>query len=72
MVRLIRDYRWLLGISEFRWTGSGRIKVGDGKEILFSGMPEGRSHFHGIALMKSQNTAKSLLELKPVNERIIT
>ena len=69
----MRDYRLdILGISECRWTGSGKIKIGDGVEILYSGMPEGGPHVHGVALMLSQNTAKSLLEFKPVNERLIT
>ena len=31
-----------------------------------------RYHVHGVALMLSQNTAKSLLEYRPVNERLIT
>ena len=35
-------------------------------------MPEGGPHVHGAALMLSQKTAKSLLEFKPVNERLIT
>ena len=73
VVRLMRDYRLdILGISECRWTGSGKIKIGDGVEILYSGMPEGGPHVHGVALMLSQNTAKSLLEFKPINERLIT
>ena len=35
-------------------------------------MPEGEPHIHGVELILSQNTAKSLLEFRPVNERIIT
>ena len=35
-------------------------------------MPEGGPHAHGVALILSPNTAKSLLEFKPVNERTIT
>ena len=35
-------------------------------------MPEGGSHVHRVALMLSQNTAKFLLEFRPVNERLIT
>ena len=46
VVRLMRDYRLdILGISECRWTDSGRIKIGDGVEILYSGMPEGGRMF---------------------------
>ena len=35
----------ILGVSECRWTGSGRIKIGDGVEIVYSGMPEGGRMF---------------------------
>ena len=67
MVMLMRDYRLdILEISECRWTGSGRIKIG--VEILYTGMQEGGPH----ALMLSQKTAISILELRPVNERLIT
>ena len=66
--RLMRDYR----ISECRWTGSGSTKIGDGVEILYSGITEGGHHVHGVALMFSHNTAKSLLEFGHVNERLIT
>ena len=73
VVRPMRDYRLdMLVISECRRTGSGRIKIGDGVEILLSGMPEGGPHVHGVALMLSQNTPKSLLEFRPVNKRLIT
>ena len=49
VVRLIRDYRLdILGKSECRWTGSGRIKIGDEEEILYSGMPEGGPHVHEL------------------------
>ena len=69
VVRRMRYYRLnKLGISERRWSGSGRIKIGNGVEILNSGMPEGGPNVHGFALMLSQNTAKSLYEFRPVNE----
>ena len=50
----------------------GRVKSGDGEEIIYSGMQEVGPRVHGVALMLSQNTAKSLLELRLVNERLIT
>ena len=34
-------------------------------------MPEGGPQIYGVALMVSQNTAKSLLEFRPINERLI-
>ena len=53
--------------------GSGRKRVGDGVEILYSGMPEGEPHVQGVAFILSpKNTEKFFLELRPLNERIIT
>ena len=44
--RLMRDYRIdILGISECNRTGSVIIKIGNGVEILYSGMPAGGRMF---------------------------
>ena len=70
--QVMRDYCLdIPGVSKCRWTGSDRKRVGDGEEILYSGMPDGMN-VHGNALMLLPNTAKSLLDFRPVNERIIT
>ena len=72
MIKIMRDYKLdILGVSECLWMGSGTNRVGDGVEILYSGMPEGGPHVHGVALILSPNTAKSLLAFRPVNERMI-
>ena len=70
---IMRDYRLdILGVSKCRWRGSGRNRVGDKVEILYSKMPEGEPHVHGAALILSPNIVKSILKFRPVNERIIT
>ena len=60
----------ILGISESRWTGSGRVVLADGTTILYSGRQDGQ-HQGGVALMLNRLSAKALLEWKPVSERIV-
>ena len=60
----------ILGVSERRWTGSGRVVLADGTTILFSGRQNGQHH-GDVALMLNRLSAKALLERKPVSERIV-
>ena len=60
----------MLGISECRWTGAGRIKMASGQTIIYSGDEE--MHEGGVAIMISQQAVKSLMEWTPVTKRIIT
>ena len=59
----------ILGISESRWTGSGRKVLQDGSVILHSGHEN--THTHGVAIIISKEKAKTLLEWEPVSERLI-
>ncbi|VDP55298.1 unnamed protein product [Heligmosomoides polygyrus] len=59
----------ILGVSEVRWTGSGRL-ISDGKTVLFSG-PE-RRHERGVGIVLSKRAANSLVSWEPVSDRIIT
>ena len=59
----------ILGISELRWTGFGKMKTSDNKIILYSGSED--KHESGVALILNQNANKSLIDWEPVNERII-
>ncbi|VDL82776.1 unnamed protein product [Nippostrongylus brasiliensis] len=59
----------ILGISEVRWTGSGRL-MSDGKTILFSGVE--RTHDRGVGIVLNKRATRSLIGWKPVNDRIIT
>lgn len=70
LIREFNNYKLkILGISEMRWTGSGRM-FSDGKTILFSGHEE--RHVHGVGMMLSKEATSALISWKPVNDRIIT
>ncbi|KAK2174582.1 hypothetical protein NP493_793g01000 [Ridgeia piscesae] len=43
----------ILGVSECRWTGSGRQVSYDGSTILYSGHED--THIRGVALLQSPN-----------------
>jgi hypothetical protein len=60
----------ILGISECRWTGYGKVKLNTGESVIFSGR-EDNLHHHGVAIMISAKAEQSLMEWKPINERII-
>ena len=56
----------ILGVSESRWTGAGSQRTGTGETVLYSGRDD-NMHFVGGAIILE----KSLIELKPMNSRII-
>ncbi|CAG2221242.1 unnamed protein product [Mytilus edulis] len=60
----------LLGISECRWTGCGKSIARSGETIIHSGRTDNK-HQQGVAIIMNKQTAKSLIEYNPVNERII-
>ena len=61
----------ILGISETRWTSSGRFTSSTGETILYSGR-EDNQHREGVAIILRKGLAsKSLLEWKPINNRLI-
>ena len=62
----------ILGISEARWTGSGKVRLASGATVLFSGPPEDSPHEKGVALILSKDAARALMEWEPVSDRIIT
>ena len=62
----------VLGISETRWLGCGKTQLVTGETLLYSGLTSDiASHEKGVALLLSQQAAKSLLEWEPISERII-
>ncbi|XP_076105780.1 uncharacterized protein LOC143074119 [Mytilus galloprovincialis] len=61
----------ILGVSECRWTGSGKMKTDTGETVLYSGR-EDNHHFEGVAIILKKGTEKVLIEWKPVNSRLIT
>ena len=62
----------VLGISECRWIGHGRLKTTTGETILYSGHENENEHYGGVAMIISQKTVKSLESWNPVNDRIMT
>ena len=63
----------LLGLSETRWTKSGRTKLLSGQTIIFSGHEEDDApHTQGVGLMLSKEAAGALMEWTPISPRIIT
>jgi endonuclease/exonuclease/phosphatase family metal-dependent hydrolase len=59
----------ILGISESRWTGAGRMRLTSGQTVIYSGEQD---HEKGVAIIISKQGMKSLMEWTPVNKRIIT
>ena len=59
----------ILGISEMRWTGKGKMSKGN-KTILYSGYDN--LHTHGVGIILSKDAGKALIGWTPVNHRIIT
>ena len=59
----------ILGISECRWTGTGRYQASNGTVILYSSKEA--SHISGTALIISKNSVKSLIEWEPISDRFI-
>ena len=60
----------ILGISETRWTSSGKFKCISGETIIYSGRKDNQHH-EGVAIILKKGIAYSLLEWKPVNSRIL-
>ena len=59
----------ILGISECRWTGSGRRVNSDGSVILHSGHDS--QHIRSVALIVSKEKVNTLLEWEPLSDRLI-
>ena len=59
----------MLGVSECRWTGFGKILTQTGETIIYSGSED--QHQHGVAVIMSKETAGAMMSWKPVSERII-
>ena len=60
----------ILGISECRWTGSGRLRTNTGETVLYSGR-EDNHHSEGVAIILKKGVEKSLLEWKAINSRLM-
>ena len=59
----------ILGISEARWTGTGKAAGPQGEMILYSGGDE--NHERGVAVMVSKKIAGSIMEWSASGDRMI-
>lgn len=73
VAKVMRDYNiQILGLSETRWNGFGEQFADCGTTLLYSGKEdEGASKEYGVGLLLSRSAKNSLLDWKPVSERII-
>ena len=60
----------ILGLSEIRWTGSGKFTLGTGATLCYSGRLDGQHH-EGVGIAMDRQSAKALLEWEPVSSRIV-
>ena len=60
----------VLGLSEVRWPMNGKVTLQSGKEVLYSGRDDGL-HQEGVGMMLSKRAKKSLIEWKPINQRLM-
>ena len=63
----------ILGVSETRWRGSGKVTLSGGEVMVYSGVPDedGVPHVKGVAVIMTKEASQCLLEWEPVSERII-
>ena len=57
---------YILGLSEIRWTGSGKIQKEE-HTIMYSG---GDNHTRGVGIMVNKNINRAVLGYWPVSDRI--
>ena len=57
----------VMGISECRWMGQGKVKMNTGESIIFSGR-EDNIHRHGVAIMMTKKAEQALLEWKAISD----
>ena len=60
----------ILGISECRWSGFGRLKARTGGTIIYSGRDDD-VHQRGVAIIMSKKFAQCLDSWRPISDRIV-
>ena len=71
VVREFDEYRLdILGVSEARWSGSGKRRLASGHTILYSGRADDQ-HTEGVAMIITSRMEKALLEWKPISPRLL-
>jgi len=44
----------IMGLSEIRWKGNGKIKTQNGNSLIFSGMGEDKEHRNGVGILMNK------------------
>ena len=60
----------ILGVSECRWSGFGRLKTQTDETIIYSGRDD-NAHQSGVAIIMSKEVAPCLDSWRPINDRMI-
>ena len=60
----------ILGVSESRGIGTGRLKSMSGETVLYSGRDD-ELHREGVAIILKKGADRSLLEWKPIDVKMI-
>ena len=69
----MRNYNLtILGLSETRWTQTGKMKLSSGELLLYSGHDSENAPHTGVGIMVSKTAARPLIEWEPVSSRIMT
>ena len=58
----------LLGVSECRWTGSGKLRLNSGETALYSCTEN--THEKGVAITNARKQEKSLIEWEPASDKL--
>jgi hypothetical protein len=62
----------LIGISEKRWTGNGKIKLATGEIIIYSGnQQENAVNSKGVAFLMSGKATKALIAWEPTSKKLL-
>lgn len=69
---MLRYNLQILGLSEVRRNGFGELRTSRGLTLLYSGKEtEEEVREHGVGLLLSESAKKSLLDWKPISDRIM-
>lgn len=61
----------VLGVSESRWTGSGKIRTTTGKTVLYFGRDD-NLHHEGVAIILRKGKKRFLMKWKPIRNRMMS
>ena len=73
MVNVDMEMNWhqieILGLSEVRWPGTGKIKTKHG--VLYYSGNNDPNHYNGVATLVSSSIAKSVIDFFPISDRLM-